>query len=126
VRSSALLSLGRVGESLTAARKASALLASLDMEESQPFVRIVLAEALAASGDAREAAAAVAAARDSLLTEASKLRDPARRERFLRDIPEHARTLELAQVWLTEPARSAEPESRGGGAGRPAHRGRPA
>lgn len=39
-------------------------------------------------------------ARARLLEAAGRIDDPARRARFLRDVEENARTLELARAWL--------------------------
>ncbi|WP_437752118.1 hypothetical protein [Sorangium sp. So ce1389] len=56
--------------------------------------------ALVAGGRQDEAAAAIASARAALLARADKLSDPTWRGRFLRDVPENARTLDLARQWL--------------------------
>ncbi|WP_437339542.1 protein kinase domain-containing protein [Sorangium sp. So ce394] len=97
----ALLGLGRTDEAMRAAAEASALLSEFGtLEEGEPLVRLTYAEALAASGRQAEASAAIASARDALLARAEKLSDPTWRERFLRDVPDNARTLELARQWL--------------------------
>ncbi|XXX82773.1 protein kinase [Sorangium sp. So ce134] len=97
----ALLGLGRTAEATQAAAEASAQLAEFGtLEEGEPLVRLTHAEALATSGRQREAAAAIASARAALLARADKLSDPTWRERFLRDVPDNARTLELARRWL--------------------------
>ncbi|WP_437949822.1 protein kinase [Sorangium sp. So ce296] len=97
----ALLGLGRTDEAMRAAAEASALLSEFGtLEEGEPLVRLTYAEALAASGRQAEASAAIASARDALLARADKLSDPTWRERFLRDVPDNARTLELARQWL--------------------------
>jgi eukaryotic-like serine/threonine-protein kinase len=94
---------GHAAEALDAAREALSTLESLDaIEEGESLVRLTYAEALAAAGDAAAAAAAIARARDSVFARAEGLRDPARRSRFLRDVPENARTVELARAWLEE------------------------
>ncbi|MGK3961172.1 hypothetical protein WMF38_49975 [Sorangium sp. So ce118] len=64
------------------------------------LVRPTFAEALAAGGRQDGAAAAIASARVALLARAEKLSDAAWRGRFLRDLPDNARTLELARQWL--------------------------
>ncbi|WP_437720727.1 protein kinase domain-containing protein [Sorangium sp. So ce861] len=97
----ALLGLGRVDEAVGTATEASSMLESFGtLEEGESLVRLTVAEALAASGRQHEATAAIAAARAALLARADKLSDPTWRERFLRDVPDNARTLELARQWL--------------------------
>ncbi|WP_437964093.1 protein kinase [Sorangium sp. So ce260] len=97
----ALLGLGRTDEAMRAAAEASAQLAEFGtLEEGESLVRLTYAEALAASGRHAEAIAALASARAALLARAEKLSDPTWRERFLRDVPDNARTLELARQWL--------------------------
>ncbi|XXU13715.1 protein kinase [Sorangium sp. So ce861] len=97
----ALLGLGRTDEAMRAAAEASEQLAAFGtLEEGESLVRLTYAEALAASGRHAEASAAIASARAALLARAEKLRDPTWRERFLRDVPDNARTLELARRWL--------------------------
>ncbi|WP_437585780.1 protein kinase domain-containing protein [Sorangium sp. So ce1000] len=96
-----LLALGRTAEAMRAAAEASARLAEFGtLEDGESFVRLTYAEALAASGRRAEAEAAIASARAALLARAEKLSDSAWRERFLRDVPDNARTLELARQWL--------------------------
>ncbi|WP_437274864.1 protein kinase [Sorangium sp. So ce375] len=96
-----LLALGRVDEAIQAAARASAMLAEFGaVEEGESLVRLTYAEALAASGRHAEAADAIASARTALLARAEKLSDPTWRERFLHDVPDNARTLELARQWL--------------------------
>ncbi|WP_437964134.1 protein kinase [Sorangium sp. So ce260] len=102
----ALLGLGRTDEAMRAAAEASAQLAEFGtLEEGESLVRLTYAEALAASGRHAEATAAIASARAALLARAEKLSDPTWRERFLRDVPDNARTLELARQWLGAPRR---------------------
>ncbi|WP_437521155.1 protein kinase [Sorangium sp. So ce726] len=97
----ALLGLGRIDEAMRAAAEASLQLAEFGtLEAGESFVRLTYAEVLAASGRRAEATAAIASARTALLTRAEKLSDPTWRERFLRDVPDNARTLELAWQWL--------------------------
>ncbi|WP_437733880.1 serine/threonine-protein kinase [Sorangium sp. So ce1335] len=97
VLSRALLAQGRPAEALPAAREAFAQLEEAgSLEEGESLVRLTYAEALAAAGAAREAAAALAAAREHLLGRAAKISDPTFRERFLTCVPDNARTLALA------------------------------
>ncbi|WP_437995654.1 protein kinase [Sorangium sp. So ce185] len=96
----ALLGLGRVDEAVTTAAEANSVLESFGtLEEGESLVRLTYAEALDASGRRAEAMAAIASARAALLARADKLSDPTWRERFLRDVPDNARTLELARQW---------------------------
>jgi hypothetical protein len=96
-----LLAEGRTSEARAAAEEAAAALAALgSIEEGEALVRLAHAEALAASGAADEARRALAAAREAVLARAAKIRDAAWRERFLREVPENARTLELAAATL--------------------------
>ncbi|WP_437777356.1 protein kinase domain-containing protein [Sorangium sp. So ce1097] len=101
IRARALLGLGRAGEALAAAGEALAALESLGgLEEGESMIRLVVAEAFAAVGDARRAAAAIASARDKLLARAASVGDPEWRRRFLSHVPDNARTLELAAQWV--------------------------
>ncbi|WP_437304760.1 serine/threonine-protein kinase [Sorangium sp. So ce388] len=101
IRARALLGLGRAGEALAAAGEALAALESLGgLEEGESMIRLVHAEAFSAVGDAKRAAAAIAAARDKLLDRAARVRDPEWRRRFLSHVPDNARTLELAAQWV--------------------------
>ncbi|WP_437476894.1 protein kinase [Sorangium sp. So ce1014] len=97
----ALLGLGRIDEAVRTATEANSMLESFGtLEEGESLVRLTYAEALSASGRQHEALAAIASARTALLERAEKLIDPAWRERFLRDVPDNARTLDLARQWL--------------------------
>ncbi|WP_437960670.1 protein kinase [Sorangium sp. So ce119] len=94
VRARALLAAGDVAAALGAARAAFGELAALgSLEEGESLVRLAYAEALAASGAHREAAAVFAEARESLLARADRIADPRRRERFLTAVPENARVV---------------------------------
>lgn len=66
-------------------------------------LRLVYAECLAAAGKTEEANTAIEDARAHLLTNASKISDPAHRRSFLERVPENARTLELARRWIGLP-----------------------
>ncbi|WP_437685487.1 hypothetical protein [Sorangium sp. So ce176] len=97
----ALLGLGRIDGAVRTATEASSMLESFGtLEEGESLVRLTFAEALAAGGRQGEAAAAIASARAALLARADKLSDPGWRERLLRDVPDNARTLDLARQWL--------------------------
>jgi hypothetical protein len=66
----------------------------------EAFVRLVHAQALDARGERGEAARVIAAARDRLLQRAANIDDAPLRRSFLENVPENARTLELAARWL--------------------------
>ena len=84
-------------EALAAAGEAHAILESLGgIEEGESLVRLVYAEAFQASGDAAAFKSAIESARERLMVRAMKISDSAWRERFLRGVPDNARTLELA------------------------------
>jgi tetratricopeptide (TPR) repeat protein len=103
VRADALLHAQRVGEALASAREAMHLLEGLSgIEDGESLIRVVFAEALAASGDRPTARAAFREARDRLLRRAAKVADPALRESFLQRVPENARTLLRARELLGE------------------------
>ncbi|XXY53615.1 protein kinase [Sorangium sp. So ce269] len=113
IRARALIGLGRAREALAAAGEALAALESLGgLEEGESMIRLVHAEAFSAVGDAKRAAAAIAAARDKLLDRAASVRDPEWRRRFLSHVPDNARTLELAAQWVGA-GRNAAPLSHG-------------
>ena len=80
------------------------------IEEGGELARLVYAEALYATGDPA-AHTVIRDARARILTIASRIADPPRREGYLENIPENARTLRLAREWLDQP--SEEPTSHG-------------
>jgi tetratricopeptide (TPR) repeat protein len=94
---------GRVAEALADAEEAMAGYKALRMFVCRgSFARLVYAEVLKAAGHHERALAAIAEARASLLVNAAKIGDPELRRSFLEDIPENARTFELARQWLGE------------------------
>jgi hypothetical protein len=98
-----LLAYGRYSDALAAAREAMGLLASIGkVEDGEALVRVVYAEALHTTGHHEAARAAIADARDRLLAAAARIDDSRYRESFLHNVPENARTLHLARVWLGE------------------------
>jgi ATP/maltotriose-dependent transcriptional regulator MalT len=108
---------GRAAEARAAAEEALRLLEQGGVEEGEALVRLVLAEAIHATGDIAAARAALAAAKRRLLDRAAMIQNAADagvRRRFLENVPEHARTLELAQQW-EDSAGSALSGSRGPG-----------
>jgi ATP/maltotriose-dependent transcriptional regulator MalT len=98
-----LLARRRPAEALAEAREAMELLALLGkVEEGEALARLMVAEALSATGDAEAARAAIADARDRLVATAARIDDPRLRDSFLHNVSENARTLELARAWLGE------------------------
>ena len=100
-----LLGLGRIDEALTTAREAHQILESLGgIEEGESLVRLVHAEALAASGEQLAFSLAIQSARERLLARADKISDAVWRARFLDGVRDNARTIELS---LATPVRRA-------------------
>ncbi len=93
-----LLHQERPAEALPIAAEAHAILEEHgEIEEGEALVRLVYAEALAASGAREAAAQAAQAARARLLSRADKISAIAWRERFLTAVPDNARTLSRAK-----------------------------
>lgn len=96
----ARLALGETVRALDEAREAASRMVALgQVDEGEALVRLVLAEALEASGLHDEARTAIGAARERLLGRAAKLTEPAWRASFLERVEENRRTLELACSW---------------------------
>ncbi|WP_437626953.1 protein kinase domain-containing protein [Sorangium sp. So ce1151] len=100
-----LLAQGRAAEALGLAQRAAELAAAAvtslgHLETGESLVYLVHAEALQASGDAPGARAAIALGRGRLLERAAKIANRAWRASFLENVPENARTIELARAWL--------------------------
>ncbi|MEM9487849.1 MAG: hypothetical protein AAGC55_01830, partial [Myxococcota bacterium] len=92
---------GRFAAAVDSARTAVALLDRLGAVDSgESLVRLVLAEALDASGDRAAALIAIARAHTALLERAGQIAKLEWRSSFLDNIPEHARTIQLAEEWL--------------------------
>lgn len=89
--------MGRTDEAVIAAERAMAALREVGAEEGEAFVRLTLVEALDAVDRAVDARAALAEADAALSARAAKIADGGHREAFLHNIPEHARTIELAE-----------------------------
>ncbi|MGZ3451817.1 MAG: serine/threonine-protein kinase [Polyangiales bacterium] len=95
----ALIGLGRVAEALDLARQAHEWPAHYDfLFTGDATLRLVLAEALDASGDREAARAAILAARDVVLHQASRATSPEASAQYLA-LPDRARTLALADAW---------------------------
>jgi len=118
----ALLAQGRRPEALEQARAAAAELvaraASGRAERYESLVHLVLAEALAATGDAAGARAVVQAAAARLQARAALLANPDWRRSFLTKLPDNARILALAREWgLNEDSRPVRVDAGGGASG---------
>ncbi len=93
-----LVALGRPADAVTAAREAVQLLSDLGgIDGGESLIRTALVDALLAAGRTAEAHEAARAAAARLDERAMRIDDPALRERFLRDVPENARVLEIAR-----------------------------
>ncbi len=97
--SAAELALGHPAEAMEAAETAMATLREYGAEEGAAFVRLAYVEALDAVDRVTEARDALYEADAALAARASKIADPSHREAFLRNIPEHARTMERADTY---------------------------
>jgi tetratricopeptide (TPR) repeat protein len=88
---------GRPADALSSARQAMELLEQMGfLDEGESTVRLAWALALRASGDETGFQTAVREARESLLKRATAIKNERRRRSFLENVPENARTLELA------------------------------
>jgi tetratricopeptide (TPR) repeat protein len=94
-----LLLRGKADEALRCAETARRMMEKESIVEGEASVRLVWAETLRRRGRDAEAREAIGAARTQLLGRAEKISRPEWRESFLQ-IPDHARTLELAARWL--------------------------
>lgn len=93
--------MGRVSEASPFAEQAMTLLNELgNIEEGEAIVRLVFIECLFELGDYERARGALRQACQRLRADAVRIVDPLRRQRFLREAPEHRRTVELAAVHL--------------------------
>jgi eukaryotic-like serine/threonine-protein kinase len=92
---------GQPDQAVEIGRRAMDLFLELGgVESGEAAIRLTYGEALQAAGEREGARAALASARDSLLERAAKIRDIGRRETFLTNVPENARTLALARALL--------------------------
>jgi tetratricopeptide (TPR) repeat protein len=95
-----LLARDDVDEAGRAASEAAAILDELGgIDEGEALVRLLRAETYERSGQRDAARATIVDARERLLGKAARISDEAWRERFLRGVPENARTLKLAEAW---------------------------
>lgn len=99
------LAQGSVTEARTVAAEALEQLESLGgIEEGEAAVRLVYAEALDQSGKPDQARAHISMALARLQQRAARISDANWRGRFLQQVPENRRTLELALAWGAEAA----------------------
>jgi hypothetical protein len=85
-------------EALMAASQAMELLEAMGgVEEGEARIRLSYALALRALDHTERARKAILDARGRLLQRADRIGDPGWRESFLENIPEHARTLQMAE-----------------------------
>jgi len=92
------LAQGKPEEALAAAEEGMARQAAMKMHDHffrSSFLRLVHIESLDANGRHDEARAALADARDRLLTIAAQITDPGQRKSFFEDVPENRRLFEL-------------------------------
>lgn len=89
---------GRPAEAVAAAESAMVALREVGAEEGEAFVRLTFTEALQAAGRQEDARAALFEADAALQARAARIADRGHRESFLREIPEHARTVEMAEA----------------------------
>jgi eukaryotic-like serine/threonine-protein kinase len=97
------LAQGRLDEALAAAEDGLAKYEAMGACSAflrGSFLHLVHVECLEAMGRHDAACAALASARQRILTIAARFEDPAHRKSFLENVPENRRTLELAQRWL--------------------------
>jgi eukaryotic-like serine/threonine-protein kinase len=99
-----LLAQGRAPLALTAAEEAMAKYDALHACAffRGAYLRLIHAECLEAKGDHVAACNAIATARERLFANAAKVEDPEYKKSFLTSVPENARTLSLAQLWVDE------------------------
>jgi tetratricopeptide (TPR) repeat protein len=95
----ALAGQGEGAQALARARQAAADLDALgEIEEGEAAVRLAFIECLEREGVQDEARAALLRARDWLLGRASRISEPAWRQRFLNDVPQNAQILALVNA----------------------------
>ena len=92
------LARGATGDALASATEAAAILEELGgVEEGESLVRLMLVETLLAAGERTEAIAAARSAYARLIERAAKISDRNYRKMFVEQLPENARTIELAR-----------------------------
>jgi tetratricopeptide (TPR) repeat protein len=103
IHSSVLLARGQVSEALERTREGLALMEQVrEIEEGEPLVRLVNAQALLRAGDVSGARVALAIARERILARADRIGDAALTEQFFTHVPAVVQTLALAREVLGE------------------------
>jgi hypothetical protein len=101
ILASAVLGKGDAAEAHALASEGMRMLLELGgIDDGESIIRLVYAQSLHAVGRADEAAEAIRAAKERVLSRAGRIASPDVRASFLSGIPENARTLELASEWL--------------------------
>jgi hypothetical protein len=101
----ALLSQGRTGEALSYALEASRSLESAGPpEDGEALIRLIAVECLFAANRNDAGCEALRRATNRLHDRAALIDDPELREAFMSRIPDHKRTVVLAQRYLSAPA----------------------
>ena len=101
LRAQALLALGRAPDALPAAYEASAIADSLDaLNEHDTMIRLAYVEVLEANGQHDRARQAIAKAKKRLLARAAPIESDEWWRSCLTRVPEHKRTLDLADKLL--------------------------
>jgi hypothetical protein len=91
------LALGSGSEALAHARAARALLPEVGQSQDDTTVRVVLIETLIGAGELEAARAEAAAARALLEARVALIDNPTYRNRFMTEIPPHARLVGLGK-----------------------------
>ena len=100
-RASVLLACDRAAEALNATVQALTLMQDFgSVDEGEALIRLVYAESLHATGQHDAARIAITQARNRLQRRATLIDRPDWHRSFLRNVPENARTLELASEWI--------------------------
>jgi tetratricopeptide (TPR) repeat protein len=93
------LALGKTDDARSTAQRSHALLEELgSVEDGEAMARLGFVEVNEAVGNTDAALQELGRARDRLLARANKIADPELRESFLTQVPENARTLQLADA----------------------------
>ncbi|WP_437675661.1 serine/threonine-protein kinase [Sorangium sp. So ce131] len=102
LQAAVLLAEGRGAEAVEPARQAYHLVETTGIiHPRHALAPLVLAEALASTGQEERARGVIAKARDDLHVRAARIPDPDLARSFLEAVPEHARMLALAARWLS-------------------------